>query len=251
MEEKPLLVISDVHLGAVPAQTERQFRAFLRYARDAASGLLINGDLFDFYFEYRSVVPRRHFRVLSALADLTEAGLPVWFVGGNHDAWTGDFLSDDVGLRVIEGPAILELAGRRCLVAHGDGVGSGDFKYRALRKVIRHPLTVAAFRQLHPDWGHRIAGAVSTTDDKARLNDPASASRSEPIHAWACRRLKEDPSLDLVLAGHCHTPTVVEVEPRRFYVNSGDWIEHFSYVELPPERIAEPRLHRWAAERDG
>lgn len=248
MTGNPLFVVSDLHLGAVPAQTEQRFRAFLRHARTAAGGLLINGDLFDFYFEYRSVIPRRHFRVLSALADATEEGLPIWFVGGNHDAWTGDFLQHDVGLRVLHGPVVLQLAGRRCLVAHGDGVGAGDFKYRALRKVIRHPLAVAAFRQLHPDWGQRIAGAVSSTDEKARLHDPRAADRSRPILDWATRQLREDPALDLVLAGHAHTPAVVEVEPGRFYVNSGDWIQHFTYVEIPPDRAAPPRLQRWGTE---
>lgn len=244
MDAKPFIVVSDLHLGAVPPETERQFRAFLRFAQRNASGLLINGDLFDFYFEYRSVIPRLHFRVLAALAELTEAGVPVWFVGGNHDAWTGDFLRNEVGLWLIDGPVAVELAGRRCLVAHGDGVGAGDYKYRALRRVIRHPAVVAAFRQIHPDWGHRIAGAVSSTEHKARLHDPASASRAQPIVKWATEQLRADPSLDLVLAGHSHTPALVEVEPGRFYINSGDWIRHFTFVEIPPPPQP-PRLLRW------
>src|SRR5687768_494547 len=132
MNERPLLIVSDIHLGAVPAATERSFRSFLSFAGETAAGLLINGDLFDFWFEYRSVVLREHYRVLATLADVVESGLKVWFVGGNHDAWGGSFLRDEVGVELVTGPVEMQLAGRRTLVAHGDGVGKGDLKYRAM-----------------------------------------------------------------------------------------------------------------------
>ena len=93
---KPFLVVSDVHLGAVPASTEASFRRFLDYVRENASGLLINGDLFEFGVAYRSVIPSKHYRVLAKLADLVDAGVPVYFTGGNHDhvEWGGHALED-------------------------------------------------------------------------------------------------------------------------------------------------------------
>src|SRR5690606_4098149 len=230
MSEKPFLIVSDTHLGAVPESTERAFRHFLETEARSASGLLINGDLFDFWFEYRTVVPRKHYRVVAALANLVEAGVPVWFMGGNHDAWGGDFLEKDVGVTVLREPTVLDLGGRKALVAHGDGVGAGDLGYRALKRLIRHPITIGAFRLLHPDWGSWIAERVSTTEEKAIPADTSHLTRAEPIRAWARERLLEDPSLRLVVAGHSHVPELEEVAPGRFYVNSGDWVRHRTYV---------------------
>lgn len=244
MTEKPLLIVSDIHLGAVPERTERAFRRFLEREASGAAGLLINGDLFDFWFEYRTVVPSKHYRVLAALAAVVEAGVPIWFVGGNHDAWGGSFLEQEVGVRVMTGPVIMELAGRRTLVAHGDGVGEGDLGYRVLKRVIRHPVTVGAFRFLHPDWGAWIAARVSSTEDKAEPSDSTALSRARPIRLWAREQLLRDPSLQLVVAGHAHMPEMEEVSPGRFYVNSGDWVRHSTYVVLPPDG-SPPSLRSW------
>ena len=244
MTDKPFLIVSDTHLGAVPPETERAFRRFLLEAGATASGLLINGDLFDFWFEYRTVIPRKHYRVLAAMADVVEQGVPVWFMGGNHDAWGGSFLERDVGVTVLHGPTTLQMAGRKALVAHGDGVGSGDLGYRALKRVIRHPLTVGAFRLLHPDWGTWLATRVSTTHEKAEPADTSGLSRAAPIRAWARERLLLEEDLDLVVAGHAHVPEIDEIAPGRFYVNSGDWVRHRSYVELPADGSA-PVLRSW------
>jgi UDP-2,3-diacylglucosamine hydrolase len=100
MENRPVYVVSDIHLGAVPEATERAFRSFLRQVAEEASFLLVNGDLFDFWFEYRHVVLAEHYRVLAALRDVVEAGVRVAFVGGNHDAWAGPFLRDVVGMEL-------------------------------------------------------------------------------------------------------------------------------------------------------
>lgn len=246
MTAKPVYVVSDTHLGAVPPETERAFRRFLGHAAEAASLLLVNGDLFDFWFEYRTVILREHYRVLAKLAEVVEAGVRVAFVGGNHDAWAGSFLRDEVGVEVLQGPVEMTLGGRRALVAHGDGLGKGDFRYRALKAVIRHPLSIGAFRALHPDLGSRIARVASSTEHKAGTGDAAARGRARFIQGWAEERLRADPSLQLVLAGHAHVASIAEVEPGRFYVNSGDWIgARRSYVVLPPGGGA-PELREWA-----
>ncbi|HEU0016265.1 MAG TPA: UDP-2,3-diacylglucosamine diphosphatase, partial [Longimicrobium sp.] len=204
MEGKPIYVVSDLHLGAVPDATERAFRAFLDHVAANASFLLINGDLFDFWFEYRHVILAEHYRVVAKLADVVDAGVRVAFVGGNHDAWAGAFLRDRVGISLHEGPVEMELGGRRALVAHGDGVGRGDLKYRALKKMIRNPVTVGAFRVLHPDLGRRIAGLASTTEHKAEVADAAARGRAAFIQAWALEQMRADSGIDLVLTGHAH-----------------------------------------------
>ena len=244
MQTKPAHIVSDIHLGAVPRDTERAFRRYLDHAAEHAGSLLINGDLFDFWFEYRSVILREHFRVVAKLAEVVEGGLPVSFVGGNHDAWAGSFLRDEVGVTLLDGPLEMELGGRCALVAHGDGVGKGDYKYRALRRVIRHPASVAAFRSLHPDMGRRIAGLASSTEHKAGTGDRAANGRAAFIQGWAEEQLARLPHVELVVAGHAHVATVAEVEPGRFYVNSGDWIRSRTYVVLPVGGGA-PEMRSW------
>ncbi len=245
MDPRPAYIVSDTHLGAVPRETERRFRAFLDHVAQNASSLLINGDLFDFWFEYRSVILREHYRVLAKLADVVEAGVPVTFVGGNHDHWAGSFLRDEVGIElVLGGPCVMDVGGRRALVAHGDGLGKGDLKYRALKAVIRSRLSIGAFRLLHPDLGTRIALMASTTEDKADNGDRRAKDRAAFIQAWALEQLRADPTLELAVTGHAHVPSLVEAFPGRWYVNAGDWIRSYTYVTLPAGG-GPPELHYW------
>jgi UDP-2,3-diacylglucosamine hydrolase len=243
MPKTRTFVASDIHLGGGPDPEARE-RAFLTWleAVAACSGrLVLNGDVFDFWFEYRSVIPRGHTRTLGLLAQMVDAGIPVDFVGGNHDWWGGSYLESEVGVRFHRAPVRLELAGRRTLVAHGDGLGAGDRGYRLLSSVIRHPLARTAFRWLHPDAGAALARSVSRTG-----NTPAPgglASRVDPLERWARDELLADDTLQLVLLGHTHVPVLQEVTPGRFHVNSGDWIRNRTWVELSPD--SPPRLCRW------
>jgi UDP-2,3-diacylglucosamine hydrolase len=243
MDEQPAYVVSDIHLGGVPASTERAFREFLAHLSGRTRDLLINGDLFDFWFEYRSVIQARHYRVLAALADLRDAGVRIRFLGGNHDAWGGRFLREEVGIELLQEGQVIRLAGRSALVVHGDGVGAGDLGYRILRRVIRSPVSVRLFRTLHPDLGSRIAAFVSTTEGKHGTPDRANPARAEALRNWAMAALDRNPELDMVLAGHTHTPAVDQVRPGRYYVNTGDWINHFTFLVLHPGRP--PEMRRW------
>lgn len=240
--QRPDYIASDVHLGAVPRETEAAFLAFLEHVGAHARSLLLVGDLFDFWFEYGSVVPGKHFRVLAGLAALVDAGIPVTLMGGNHDAWGGRFLREEVGVAFHAGTLRTVLGGRTTLIAHGDGVGRGDVKYRMLKAVLRSRAAVLGFRALHPELGIRLARAVSSTEGKAD-SDAAARGRAAYIAEWARERLRAEPALRLVVCGHAHVPSIEEVEPGRHYVNSGDWIRHDSYVTI--EDGAPPLLHRW------
>jgi UDP-2,3-diacylglucosamine hydrolase len=234
-------IASDVHLGAVPHRTERAFIDFLDHVGARGRGLLLAGDLFDFWFEYGDVIPGRHFRVLAALAALVEAGIPVTLAGGNHDAWGGRFLREEVGVTFHTEPFEMTLGGRRALVAHGDGLGKGDLKYRALKTVIRSRVAIGAFRALHPELGLLIARGVSTTEAKAD-EDPGVRYRAAFLETWAKDRLSERPDLELVVCGHAHLP-VIRDHGGRYYLNAGDWITHFTYITVRDGD--EPRLERW------
>ncbi|MGH7469589.1 MAG: UDP-2,3-diacylglucosamine diphosphatase [Longimicrobiales bacterium] len=238
---KPDYIASDAHLGAVPDVRERAFLQFLNHAGANAGTLLINGDLFDFWFEYGAVIPGKHFRVLAALAALVDAGIQVTLMGGNHDAWGGRFLREEVGVAFHTGILRTSLAGKPALVAHGDGLGKGDLRYRALKSVVRNRAVIGLFRAIHPEIGLRIATALSRTE--TRQDDAVLRGRAHFLEHWGKSRLDEDPSLHWVVCGHAHLPACVPLGNGRFYLNAGDWIRHNSYIVISPQ--GEPALHYW------
>ena len=239
---KPDYIVSDTHLGAVPVETERAFVRFLEHVGADAATLLINGDLFDFWFEWGPVIPARHYRVLAALASVVDAGVRVTMIGGNHDAWGGRFLTEHIGMTLHDGLLRTQLGGRSTLIAHGDGLGKGDVKYRMLKAVLRSRVAVWGFRVLHPEIGIRIADFVSSTEDK-RHSDQSSSTRAAFLEHWAREQFAANAELQLIVCGHSHVPTLIEIVPGRYYVNSGDWVRHRSYVTLTPG--SEPQLQEW------
>lgn len=242
MPALPTVVVSDAHLGAVPTRNERSFLGFLQSLPGRTEELLINGDLFDFWFEYRRVIPRRYFPVLRRLADLRDAGVRVRMVGGNHDAWGGTFLRDDLGLELLEGPLVTRVGGRRTYLAHGDGLAAGDWGYRAVRGVIRSRAATALFRLVHPDLSLPLVRRISGTPDRHESGPGAEAGRADVLSEHAASLLRDDPALELVIFGHAHRPELREVAPGRHYLNPGDWIHHLSYALVGPDTI---RIRRW------
>jgi UDP-2,3-diacylglucosamine hydrolase len=243
MQDLPVLLASDVHLGAVPPGTERAFLSWLEHCGGEASRVVINGDLFDFWFEYGSVIPRGHMRILGALCSLVDAGIPVNLMGGNHDWWGGSFLRDEIGVEFHQQPVILDLNGWRTFLAHGDGLGRGDLRYRMLRAMLRSRPIRFAFRWFHPDLGARIARQVSKTRERPERSGGREASRSRILEDWAVERLRTCPELDMVVLGHTHVPLLREIDPGRYYLNAGDWVEHRSYAVLTSGHP--PRLLEW------
>jgi len=244
MPRSPTLVASDAHLGATSAEAAAAFLAFLEAVPDLTDDLVLAGDVFDFWFEYGSVVRRDAFPALRRLAGLRDAGVRVRLVGGNHDAWGGSFLAGDLGIELIDGPVVTEVGGRRSYLAHGDGLAGGDLGYRFLKGVTRSRPARALFRWLHPDLADRLVRAVSRTpadDAAARTRDE---NRARLLSGHARTVLEADPTLELVIFGHAHRPELTEAAPGRHYLNPGDWIRHFTYGEVSPEEIA---LRRWDA----
>ncbi|GJG89743.1 UDP-2,3-diacylglucosamine hydrolase [Gemmatimonadetes bacterium T265] len=249
----PAVIVSDVHIGAVPDTTERAFLEFLRYAARDAGALVIAGDLFDVGPVDAGPVVPPHAAVIARVAEAVRAGLSVSFIGGNRDPieWSGPALRG-VGVRVLPDPSELWIAGRRALVAHGDGARWGASPYRNPYPLLRHPALVWGVRQvMRTRWREHAFRALaerSPTRDRAARHargEPTGPKRRAPaIEAWARMVLDVDPGLALVVAGHSHLPALVEVAPGRFYVNAGDWVSHFTYVIVPPGDGA-PEVRVW------
>ena len=239
---KPAYVVSDAHLGAVPGARAADLADWLRYVRGRASHLVLNGDIFDFWFEYRYAIPRGHVRVLGAIAEVVDAGVPVTFLGGNHDWWGGSCLAEEVGVSFHRAPVRTVLAGRSAYVAHGDGLGRGDYGYRVASGILRSRLCRRAFRWLHPDLGGRLATLLSRTESHEDGPGEGSRLRARALEALAVRKLERDKTLDIVVFGHTHVPAVVDVEGR-YYVNSGKWMRERSYAVV--EASGPPRIEYW------
>jgi UDP-2,3-diacylglucosamine hydrolase len=236
----PCFVFSDVHLGVTPPEVERSLLGFLDHLRDAAGSVIINGDLFDFWFEWRTVIPRSGFRVLSALARITEAGTPVLWIAGNHDCWGGDVLTQDVGLTYHVGAWTGMVAGWQTRIDHGDGLRDDeDRRYRLLRSVLRHRWSVRAFRWIHPDLGSRIALGSSHASRTYRARDGG-----EGLRQVAHRQLAEMPGTDLLVYGHSHVAHL-ERGPSGVYANAGTWMDDTTYLTIREDAV---RLHRWSRE---
>lgn len=239
--EKPVFVASDVHLGSISEDQRSAFLTWLDQAGDAASWIILNGDLFDFWFEYAWGTTRGHTEALERLRGVVDSGVRVTLMGGNHDWWGGRFLRDEVGVEYHLDAIEADLGDKRALIAHGDGLGKGDLSYRLLRLVLRGRLTRWSFAALPPVVGDTIARGISKTEGRWCAPGPTEIARAEALQAWALDTLEARPELDVVFLGHTHVPQLVEVGGNRWYVNSGDWVYHRSYAVVrngqPPELL--------------
>lgn len=232
MATKPVFIASDAHLGAAPSENEAAFLSWLAHTPGVASQVVLNGDVFDFWFEYRRGIPEGHDRVLSVLREVVDAGVPVTLMGGNHDWWGGRFLREEIGVEFLQDPVVRSYAGLTTFLAHGDGLGRGDLGYRALRLVLRGSATRFAFSLLGPGLGGRAARAVSRTELRRGEPTQDDKARADALASWARGKLASCPELDLVVLGHTHIPHLEEVAPHRWYVNAGDWVVHNTYAVL-------------------
>jgi UDP-2,3-diacylglucosamine hydrolase len=238
----PAYVISDAHLGFATRDLERSMLRFLRSLQGRAGSLLINGDLFEFWFEWRHVMPRRAYRVLAALADLKDSGVPVVMVAGNHDCWGGEILREDVGIDYrMDGWSGL-LGGWRARVEHGDGLREReDRNYRAMRAVFRHKLAIAWFRWVHPDLANALANRTSHTSRTYSARDGGAGLRGV-----AARRLSEADAPELLIFGHTHVAELSR-QGRGVYANAGAWMDQPTFLKITPDRI---ELRRWTDASD-
>jgi UDP-2,3-diacylglucosamine hydrolase len=230
--------MSDAHLGFAPQSVDRDVISFFRHVAKQGGSLIVNGDLFEFWFEWRTVIPRRGFRALAALADVVDAGVPVLMIAGNHDCWGGDILRNDVGVDYRFGPWVDDIAGWRTRIEHGDGLRPAeDKKYRMIKPVLRSPLAIRSFRWLHPDLATRLATGSSHASRTYSARDGGRGLR-----AAAERAEHADPALDFLVFGHSHVATLEQLPGGAVYGNPGSWLDAPTFLHVTDERVA---LRRW------
>ncbi len=235
MPPQAAVIVADAHLGDPRAQKADTFHQFLASVPQIADHLVINGDLFDFWFEYRSVISRSAFPTLAALAELRGAGIELTVIGGNHDRWGGGFWATELGGAFYRDSVEMELAGWKALVAHGDGVAEQHLGGRVMHAITRHPLTAAGFRLVHPDLGYALVRRMSRFLARStRAPDVLDqASEAQKTHAEGLLKTRED--LELVVMAHTHHPALVRVGKGRWYLNPGAWMEQRCFALVTPE----------------
>jgi UDP-2,3-diacylglucosamine hydrolase len=242
--QSPCYVISDLHLGFAKPEVERDALKFLRQVQGHATSLVINGDLFEFWFEWRTVIPRSSFRVLAALADLRDAGTTVLMVAGNHDCWGDDVLRHDVGIDYHVSAWEGSVAGWRARIEHGDGLRPReDRRYRMLRTVLRNRWAIKAFRWLHPDLGTRLATHSSQASRSYGAKD-----QGRGLARIASETMQRRAELELLIFGHSHIPALARMPSGGVYANAGSWLDAPTFLRVTPERV---ELRRWDGSAEG
>lgn len=228
MPKLPAYIISDTHLGVASPEVERSLLRFLKTLPGRAGTLIINGDLFDFWFEWKSVIPRTGFRVIAALADLRESGVGILWVAGNHDCWGGEVLREDVGVEYFTNAWDGRIGDWKVRIEHGDGLRDHEDRgYRMIRPVMRNRLAMKALRALHPDTATRIAMGSSGASRSYRARDGGEGLRQIALSCLAA-----ESSVDLLVYGHSHVAALERSPSGGIFGNAGSWLDAPTYLVI-------------------
>ncbi|MEK6572634.1 MAG: UDP-2,3-diacylglucosamine diphosphatase, partial [Bacteroidota bacterium] len=220
--------VSDAHLGVnereIERQKERELIRFFDLVESDGKQLFILGDLFDFWFEYRTVIPKGYHRVLAKLSELVEKGIEINYLAGNHDFWLGNFFEEDIGMHVFAEPFGITIGNAKFFLHHGDGLAQKDLGYRIMKKILRNRLNIKLYSWLHPDLG---IGLARFSSRKSRnYTSQKDFGEVDGMLSFAAKKIAE--GFQYVVMGHNHQP-VYENVGDGFYVNLGDWISHYTY----------------------
>ncbi|MFH1118986.1 MAG: UDP-2,3-diacylglucosamine diphosphatase [Bacteroidota bacterium] len=233
---------SDFHLGIPDHPSSLKREKLLVHWLDQvctdATEIYLMGDVFDFWFEYRTVVPKGFTRLFGKLAEITDRGVPVYLFRGNHDIWAFNYFEQEIGIELHREPVIREWNGKRFFLAHGDGLGPGDNGYKFLKKVFEFKPNQWLFRWLHPDIGTRLALFFSRKsryanvirDEKQISSEGRIDISKERLFTFASDYLKTDSSIHYFIFGHRHVPANLPLNEKSRFINLGDWITNFSYA---------------------
>ena len=232
--KKKIYFASDNHLGApsndISRVREKKFVNWLDFIKKDASSIFLLGDLFDFWFEYKTVVPKGFTRVLGKLAEISDSGININFFVGNHDLWMRDYFQKELGIEVHHKPLIIQINESKFFLAHGDGLGPGDHGYKLMKKVFINPLSKWIFSWLHPDIGMSLGKYISQKNKliSGDKNVEFLGEQKEPLVVFSRAKLKEQ-HFDYLIFGHRHIPIEIPLNEKANYINLGDWFKSYTY----------------------
>jgi UDP-2,3-diacylglucosamine hydrolase len=239
---KKIFFLSDFHLGAPDAasslEREKRIVQFLDSVKEQAAAIFIVGDMFDFWYEYRKVVPRGFVRLLGKLAELSDAGIALHFFVGNHDMWMRDYLQKEMNVQVYFQPREFVLGSKKFLVGHGDGLGPGDQGYKALKKVFRNPACQWLFGILPPAIGIGLANYFSRKSrNKDKSHEESFLGEEKEWLIIHSKKQLEEKHFDFFVFGHRHLPIDFRLSSESRYINLGEWMNYSTYAMFDGEDL--------------
>ncbi len=241
-KNKKIYIASDQHFGIPNHQDsllrEKKFVQWLDIVKKDAEAIFLLGDLFDFWFEYKKVVPKGFIRVLGKLAEIRDSGIPIYFFVGNHDLWMNDYFKKELNIPIYRAPKEFVINSKNFLIGHGDGLGPGDRGYKRMKKVFTNSFSKWLYRWLHPDLGIRLGEYLSTKNKLiSGEEDIKFLGEENEWLAQYCKRKLETKHYDYFVFGHRHLPMTIQLNKKSVYINTGDWISHFTYVVFDGDQL--------------
>lgn len=238
---KKIYFFSDAHLGIPDLESSRKREIklvrWLDEIQKDALEIYILGDLFDFWFEYKTVIPKGFTRLFGKLAEITDSGIPIHFFKGNHDIWAFHYFQEELNIQMHRKPQLKELLGKKFYLAHGDGLGQGDQGYKFIKWVFERRINQWLFRWIHPDWGlalglyfsRKSRYANEAREAKAQQEADLDSLENTRLPNFAKSLLEQGEQVDYFVMGHWHTMKNMELNQRSRFIFLGDWISRFSY----------------------
>lgn len=236
-----LYFASDFHLGAgaLANSRDREDRIirWLDTIKTDAAELFLMGDVFDFWFEYKTVIPKGYIRFLGKLAELADAGVKLYFFKGNHDMWMFDYFEKELGATIVNDELKIERGGKKFFLHHGDGLGPGDNFYKLLKNFFRSRFCQWLFARLHPNFGVGIANYWST---HSRIANSKKEDHKPGEQEWLvtfCREELQSNFYHYLIFGHRHLPLDIQITPTSRYINLGEWVNYNTYAVFDGEEL--------------
>ena len=241
-EGKKIYFASDNHLGApnhtLSREREKKFVSWLDAIKKDAEVIFLLGDLFDFWFEYKTVVPKGFTRTLGKLAELSDSGIKVYYFVGNHDLWMKGYFEEELQIEVFHSPREFMIQNKLFFIGHGDGLGPGDKGFKRMKKVFTNPFAQWIFKWIHPDWGVSLAQYFSVKNKLISGKEDIKflGEDKEWLVQYAMRKL-EQKNYDYFVFGHRHLPLDIDLQGKAKYINLGDWITYYTYAVYNGEAL--------------
>jgi UDP-2,3-diacylglucosamine hydrolase len=220
-------------------EREKRIVRFLNQIKDDAKEIYIMGDVFDFWFEYKTVVPKGYTRLLGTIAHIADSGIPIHFFTGNHDMWSFNYFQEELGVKLYKEPVLKEIDGKKFFLGHGDGLGPGDKGYKFIKKVFSNPLCQWLFALLHPNFGIGLANYFSRKSRMANAEaDEIFLGENEEWLIQFCKDyLLKNPPVDYFIFGHRHLPLDIPLDKGARYINLGEWVKYNSYAVFDGKNV--------------
>ena len=240
MNKNKIYFASDFHLGAPSLKDshkrEKHIVSWLNEIEKDAKAVYLLGDIFDFWFEYKKVIPKGYVRLLGKLAQMTDNGINVYLFVGNHDLWMDDYLEKEIGIKVYHNNMTIKEGEKKLLIGHGDGLGKGDYLYKFLRKLFTSKVCQWAFARLHPNLSFSIAHAWSKNRRQKETTAKFINKEKEILYQY-CKEQQAINPVDYYVFGHRHLPLKLKIDEKSHYINTGDWLEHYTYAVFNNKKI--------------